>query len=332
MSLIDNTIYYGKTWNVAYLEAFYNSKLLNWNMADLMPSVNGTVHIPVIKTLDAGIRAFTCTPTSAASQQLDDRPVTVCRFQFINEYCKSDLDAKMTQAGVFQENMDINPYPPEFLNLLVESQLNAVSQQLDQIILQGDTSLPSPAWLNVCDGLFKKWNADADVVKVASPVALTVNNVLGELRRLYLAADPLVTTERVYMNNPDVFIAVSPATLSLINAALELGSYTNYPAYSRKSFTTVNKQTIPDVLHFHSIPIIPIFGNKPITGTDNIMWLTYAKNIILATYNYVGGNNIGQMQIYDMEKGGLGPKISMQGYFNLGNTYIFPELITTYGI
>jgi hypothetical protein len=80
-----------------------------------------------------------------------------------------------------------------------------IAQNIEKLRWRGDTGDGSPQ-LNLCDGYLKGLLADATVIDIATPAAITPSNVLAKLAEVYAAIPPAVITNqeelRIYVSAP----------------------------------------------------------------------------------------------------------------------------------
>jgi len=133
-----------------------------------------------------------------------------------------------------------NEIPAELLNPLLEVIGKKVDKQTEKMIWQGDTT--GAAGVNRWDGFLKLIDADATVVDVSSPVALTASNIIGELERT-LAAVP----DEVY-GDPNLKIAISYANLRMYEQAARALDYKG---------TNIDGRI---VYQFGGVPLVPLAG------------------------------------------------------------------------
>lgn len=184
MGLVDNsTTYTGKD-----AEGFYSSLLLVGKTREkfrLMPNVKDKAKLT---SLDMGdfLQADACTLDASGNYTLDDKTISVCDFAFKVAFCVKDwetnyLSELMRPGANVEEN-----YPNGVIDYIFAQMALKGSALLERITFQGDT-LASPP--DLCDGLQKKWLADATVVDVAAD-GTKINakaTVIAELERMYLA-------------------------------------------------------------------------------------------------------------------------------------------------
>jgi hypothetical protein len=101
-----------------------------------------------------------------------------------------------------------------FMNYYWNEMSLTIAQNIEKLRWRGDTGDAS-AQLNLCDGYLKGLLADATVIDIATPAAITPSNVLAKLALVYAAIPPAVIT-----NQEELRIYVSPTVASSYRAAV----------------------------------------------------------------------------------------------------------------
>lgn len=176
---ITNTNYSGKQFQEMYTDKVL--KLTSIAGMRLLPGNKGTMNIPSL-TIGDVLQADSCNWSASGTVTLDNKAVTVCDLKINYELCKTDLESQWIseQMMIGANNSNL---PATLEDFIAEITAKRVSQQIENLIWKGDTTSLTPA-LALCDGLEKKFLADATVVDVtATPI--TTSNVIAELGDLY---------------------------------------------------------------------------------------------------------------------------------------------------
>lgn len=176
------------TWTGKEAEGFYSDLLLTGEtrkMFRLMANVKSKAKLASLNVGDF-FQADACELDEEGDITLDDKTIEVCDLGFKIKLCVKDYEdlylSEMMRPG---SNVEEN-----FPNGLIDYIMNQIalkgSALLERLTFQGSTTASPP---DLCDGLQKKWLADADVIDVA---ATSTNisakaTVLAELEKMYLA-------------------------------------------------------------------------------------------------------------------------------------------------
>jgi len=166
-----------------FLEIFKKADTLAKRLITITAGILGSYYLPKL-SYSPQMRLVTgCgwNPTGAVS--LTEKEIVVKKFEIASEFCKEDF-AKTFQAqneGLFSATSEI---PKTITSAILSMMVSAAGETIDNQIWQG-TGTHSIA------GLIPQFVADATVVKVSSPVAITPTNVSAELSRF----DDLVIPE-----------------------------------------------------------------------------------------------------------------------------------------
>lgn len=183
-ALVDNsTTYTGKE-----AEGFYSELQLTGEsrkMFRLMANVKTKAKIASLELGDF-FQADACELDEEGDLTLDDKTIEVCDLGFKIPLCSKDWeDTYLSEIMKPGSNAEEN-FPNGVIDYIFKLIAEKGSALLERLTFQGDTAA-SPA--DLCDGLQKKWLADADVVDVAvdGTKISAKATVLGELERMYLA-------------------------------------------------------------------------------------------------------------------------------------------------
>jgi hypothetical protein len=186
-------------------EAFYSKAYLTEETVDnyrTLPGIKSKTKISnvlfgqVLQEENCGWNASTDT---LASVEID-----VCSLSAMSEICQFDLEqsfvALQMTAG---SNGDFTV--ASFMNYYWNEMSLTIAQNIEKLRWRGDTNDGSPQ-LNLCDGYLKGLLADATVIDIANPAAITPSNVLAKLALVYAAIPAEVITNqdelRIYVSAP----------------------------------------------------------------------------------------------------------------------------------
>lgn len=141
-------------------------------------------YIPRLELTGNILQPYAATPTDSGTMTYDEKSVVLTAANAMVEF------NPMAFADTWQPYQPTGPLVfaellPAVQLAIIEELLAEASDELELNIWRGDTAGAAP--VNIFDGIFKKAAADAAVVDVSTPVALTAVNIIGELARLYAA-------------------------------------------------------------------------------------------------------------------------------------------------
>ena len=182
MALVDNTTYTGKD-----LDGFYSTALLTGDTKSkirLVPNVKSKVKLA---SLDLGniIQDDSCAVSASGTYTLAQKTLEVCDFAVRIELCAKDYETNYLSEQLRPGSNNDSNFPDGFMGYLMKLVADKISQQTENIIWNGDTA-GSPGE-TLCDGFIKKFLADAAVVDIAAPVALSASNIIAKLELVYNA-------------------------------------------------------------------------------------------------------------------------------------------------
>lgn len=249
LSLIDNsTTYTGKE-----AEGFYSTLLLVGNTRERFRKLVNVKNKQKLASLDMGdfLQADACTLDASGNYTLDDKTITVCDFAFKIPFCSKDwednyLSELMKPGANVEEN-----YPNGVIDYLFGQIALKGSALLERITFQGDT-LASPP--DLCDGLEKKWLADAAVIDQAATGSniSAEATVIAELKKMYLKIPQVLDKSKLMWGitqaTADAYklalITANPALVMLNGGDLQL-SFLGMPLTIARGLSA-NKSFIAD--------------------------------------------------------------------------------------
>ena len=133
----------------------------------------------VVKRLATGdlIADGTCDFTATSNVDLDERIIEPKEFQVNLELCKKDFRSDWEAVSMGMSAFD--KLPPNFQSYLLSHVVEKVAEKTEDNIWVGDDAVAGEF-----DGFVTLAQADADVIDVPTPVAITDANVQAEMRRL----------------------------------------------------------------------------------------------------------------------------------------------------
>ena len=240
-------------------EAFYSKAYLTEETVDnyrTLPGIKAKTKISNVvfgQILQAENCGWNVPNDTLASVEID-----VCGLSAMAEICQFDLEqsfvALQMTAG---SNGDFTV--ASFMDYYWNEMSLTIAQNIEKLRWRGDTGDAS-AQLNLCDGYLKGLLADATVIDIATPAAITPSNVLAKLALVYAAIPPAVIT-----NQEELRIYVSPTVASSYRAAVAASN---------------TQANLTQALDFTYLGIKMVLC--PGMGTDSTMVATLRGNLIYA--------------------------------------------------
>jgi hypothetical protein len=254
----------------------------------------------VVKRLTTNINSFaaaTCDFTPTNTVTIDERILTLEKFQVQLQLCKKDFltdwDARAAQNGDLPTNLQ---------EALVQEMIGKIAQINETIMWSGVNGTTGQY-----DGLITLIDADNTVNFVASPVALTVSNIIAKIELLLAeiptAVENSIEKPLVYMNQKAFHL------YRQANVATGNGWYTYNGA-----------AVAPTFMGIYDIAICP---GMP----DNVMIAAQKSNLWWGTNVESDYNNI---QVVDMEQFAE-ENVRFSAKFFAGAQYGFGNEIAAYG-
>ena len=186
-------------------EAFYSKAYLTEETVDNYRTLPGIKSKTKISNVLFGqvLQAENC-GWNASTDTLASVEIDVCGLSAMSEICQFDLEqsfvALQMTAG---SNGDFTV--ASFMDYYWNEMSKTIAQNIEKLRWRGDTNDGSPQ-LNLCDGYLKGLLADATVIDIATPAAITPSNVLAKLALVYAAIPPAVIANqeelRIYVSAP----------------------------------------------------------------------------------------------------------------------------------
>ena len=238
-------------------EAFYSKAYLTEETVDNYRTLPGIKSKTKISNVLFGqvLQAENC-GWNASTDTLASVEIDVCGLSAMSEICQFDLEqsfvALQMTAG---SNGDFTV--ASFMDYYWNEMSKTIAQNIEKLRWRGDTGDASPQ-LNLCDGYLKGLLADATVIDIATPAAITPSNVLAKLALVYAAIPAAVIT-----NQEELRIYVSPTVASSYRAAVAASN---------------TQANLTQALDFTYLGIKMVLC--PGMGTDSTMVATLRGNLI----------------------------------------------------
>jgi len=238
-------------------EAFYSKAYLTEETVDNYRTLPGIKSRTKISNVVFGqvLQAENC-GWNASTDDLASVEIEVCSLSAMSEICQFQLEqsfvALQMTAG---SNGDFTV--ASFMNYYWNEMSLTIAQNIEKLRWRGDTGDGSPQ-LNLCDGYLKGLLADAAVIDIANPAAITPSNVLAKLALVYAAIPPAVIT-----NQEELRIYVSPTVASSYRAAVAASN---------------TQANLTQALDFTYLGIKMVLC--PVMGTDSKIVATLRGNLI----------------------------------------------------
>jgi hypothetical protein len=300
LSFTDNTTFYGKD-----LEGFYANALLTGNSKaefKLIPNVKSKVKIGQLNIGNI-LQDADCSFSGSGEGTLAQKTLEVCPVKINLEYCQRTFEVNYLSELLRPGSNTDEVMPATVENFLLEQVALKVSADTEQIVWKGDSATASYP-LAVCDGLYKKFKADAAVIDVVGTASITTSNVIGELTKVYNAIPQAIILE------DDLRIFVSPTVHRAYRQALAAASS---EAYYMQNYGE---------LHFLDVRISVATG-----ATANYIVAARKSNLLLLTDLMSDFEDV--MILPQKNLTGV-PVVRMIGEFKFGVDYIYGSEIVFY--
>lgn len=220
MGLVDSTTYTGKD-----LDGFYSVALLTGNTKSLVRQVPNVKSKVKLGSLNLGniLQADSCDVSESGTYTLAQKTLEVCDFAINVPLCMKDYETNYLSTKLKPGSNVPDNFPQDFMGYLMFLVAETISKQTEALFWAGNTA-GSPATL--CDGLIKKFLADAAVLDVSSPTTLSESNIVAELTKVI---KKIPTTMR---DKTKTKIFISPEAsqfyeLALLSSAPAIYAYNN---------------------------------------------------------------------------------------------------------
>ena len=196
-------------------EAFYSRAYLQEEVADNYRTLPGVKYKTKISNVVFGqvLQADNC-GFNASSDDLASVEIDVCSLSAMAQICQFDLEQSFVSLQMTKgSNGDFTV--ASFMSYYWDEMSKTIAENIEKLRWSGDTDSGTPA-LALCDG-YKKGLVDdaANVIEIASPVAINAGNVLAKLALVYAAIPAAVIA-----NQEDLRIYVSAPVATAYRAAV----------------------------------------------------------------------------------------------------------------
>lgn len=289
-----NSNYNGEVAGGIIGKAFKEADTLRLNLINVIPNVKFKISLRKIEYAN-GRQDYACGFTPAGALTLSEKDLVPKKIKNEAEVCKEDFTQiwSASQMGFSAHN---DRLPADVSQAFISEILMDTAEATDADIWTG-----SAATSGSFDGFLPKFEADADVIKIAG-VAITEANVEAELKKT-LAAIPVALRRR-----SDLSVVVSPDV---------------FQAYS---FYLVSKGIANDSKQAK-------FGKYTLTEVnglpDNTMAVFQRNNLVFGTGLLADHNEI---RVKDMDESDLSGTVRYKMVYTAGVEYINSEEIVYYRV
>jgi hypothetical protein len=187
-------------------EAFYSRAYLNEEVVDNYRTLPGVKYKTKISTVTFGqvLQAENC-GWNASTDDLSSVEIDVCGLSAMAEICQFSLEQSFVSLQMTKgSNGDFTV--ASFMDFYWGEMAKTIAENIEKLRWLGDTDSEVAA-LALCDGYVKSLVADsANVIDIASPVAINASNVLAKLALVYAAIPAAVIANqgelRIYVSTP----------------------------------------------------------------------------------------------------------------------------------
>jgi hypothetical protein len=186
-------------------EAFYSRAYLQEETVDNYRTLPGVKYKTKISTVTFGqvLQAENC-GWNSSEDELSSVEVDVSGLSAMAEICQFQLEQSFVSLQMTKgSNGDFTV--ASFMDFYWGEMAKTIAENIEKLRWLGDTTSLVPA-LALTDGYVKSLLADAAVIDIASPVAITPSNVLAKLALVYAAIPAAVIANqedlRIYVSTP----------------------------------------------------------------------------------------------------------------------------------
>jgi hypothetical protein len=217
-AITDNTTYQGRDAVDFFSEALLDGTTIRTFRT--IPGVKSKVKLP---QYDAGslIKDAGCSWSPAGEGTLSQKTFEVCDKEFQLELCVTTFEANFLGEYLRAGSNTGEVAPELFTNYMLEQVKKKVQNDLELAVWAGDAT-GSTYPQNICDGLQRKLSADTTVIDVTGTTAITLNNVIAEITKVYTLIPQTI------IGNADLVIYVSTAIYKLYQQAVAAASSEAY--------------------------------------------------------------------------------------------------------
>ncbi len=206
--------YAGEDAGIYISAAIKSADTIEKGVIEVLPNIKYKSVIHKIAN-DNGTTDFACDFTPAGSVTLSEKVLAPKKLMVNLELCKENFintwEAESMGFGANNENL-----PTEFNKYFIAKVLETQSYKIDQDIWQGSGSVDGEF-----EGFLDQWDADGDIVKISTPVAVTATNVIEKLGLVYDAIPDEI------LSKPDLQFVVSPNVARAYRRALSALGFRN---------------------------------------------------------------------------------------------------------
>jgi hypothetical protein len=186
-------------------EAFYSRAYLQEETVDNYRTLPGIKFKTKISNVTFGqvLQAENC-GWNSSTDELASVEVDVCGLSAMAEICQFQLEQSFVSLQMTKgSNGDFTV--ASFMDYYWGEMAKTIAENVEKLRWLGDTESLVPA-LALCDGYVKSLLADAAVIDISSPIAITPSNVLAKLALVYAAIPAAVIANqeelRIYVSSP----------------------------------------------------------------------------------------------------------------------------------
>ena len=272
------------------------SNTLSENLVTVLPNIVSTTYLRKIETADSFVD-YVCGFTPAGSITLSEYAITPKKVKWDSELCKEDFRQLWTAKEMgFSAHNDSLPATEQGAILL--DMARVISKKVDSDIWVGDNSAGK------FNGLIPQLVADATVIDVATPVAITSTNVEAELGRFFDAVPDAV------IGADDLVFGVSTNVLRALKKV--------QGSFARSNGTFAN----PSEFDFNGYTLTEIKA----LGANTM--IAYAKSNVTFVTGLLADHN--EIKIKDMDETDLSGQIRMKVVFTGAIGYAYGGEIVLY--
>lgn len=172
--------YAGKEAGAIIGQAFKEADTITKGFVTVFPNVNFKLNLRKIQ-LTGGKREYTCGHIPTGAITLSEKVLEPKKFKDDFSVCKEDFRAQWSEESMGASAHNDNA-PSDIMEAITVEKLAQTAEELDDNIWNGDS-----VNADEFDGFLKLWLADAEVIDVDLPAAVTESNVEASLKLAFEA-------------------------------------------------------------------------------------------------------------------------------------------------
>lgn len=256
-------------------KALLSGETLAGEHITIIPNVKGKVNVQDV-TVGTMLQEDSATFSATGSTVISDRALEPRKMKVNRQESKTTLESnyegEQMKPGALSSDL-----PQDLSSYIIDLYTSTTAEEVESLIWQGSTTAGPSSQLRFFDGLVTLALADADVIDVPTPVAITESNVVAKIKQAY-AMVPVAIRRR-----KDFTIYVSDNVAEAYTDALAGKSNERYVEDERplvyKGKKMVSLPGLPDNTIFISRKANLLFGTDLVADFNEVRTIDMAETI-----------------------------------------------------